>query len=153
MHRPLAGTTLLVTDEMSGAAAGIASKDEVHVALGGDLQAPSRARAAVRRALLAWQLPALVEPVSLVASELVTNALLHGSPPVALTLRRGSSELRMGVHDNNPQPPPWDAASAYSGDATSGRGLGIVASVADAVGVEAVPDDGKIVYASFATAR
>lgn len=139
-----------MTHANSGAPIGSASASEVHLALGDDLQAPRRAREAVRRALLAWQLPNLVDPVVLSASELVTNALIHGVPPVALTLRRGRGELRMGVHDNNPHPPPLSSVE-QSRDATSGRGLAIVANLADAVGCEQVPADGKIVYARFAT--
>jgi len=144
------GQTAEVTDANSGAPTGAASAGEIHLPLGDDLLAPRRAREAVRQALLAWQLPGLVDPVVLSASELVTNALLHGTPPVALTLVRGSGELRMGVHDNNPKPPPLGSAE-QSRDATSGRGLSIVADLADAVGCEQVPDDGKIVYARFAT--
>jgi anti-sigma regulatory factor (Ser/Thr protein kinase) len=98
-----------------------------------------------------WQLPAIVEAVVLAVSELVTNAVVHGRPPVALTVRRGSDEVRIGVHDNNPQAPPLSAITAHSRHATSGRGLGIVTVLADSVGCEQVPDDGKIVYASFRT--
>lgn len=104
----------------------------------------------MRSALLAWRLPALVETVVLAVSELVTNALIHGRPPVALTLRRSAGEVRIGVHDNSPAE-PIVAGAEQSGDATSGRGLGIVAELADTVGCEQVPDDGKIVYASFRT--
>ena len=119
--------------------------------LGDDLLAPGRARVAVRRALLDWQLTALADSVALAVSELVTNAVVHGRPPVSLSLRRGAGELRVGVHDNNPQAPPIDAVVASSREATSGRGLGIVSVLADALGCEQVPDDGKIVYASFRT--
>jgi anti-sigma regulatory factor (Ser/Thr protein kinase) len=140
-----------VTDETSGAPGGRSSSHEVHVALGDDLQAPRRARDAVRRALLDWKLAALVESVVLAVSELVTNALIHGRPPVALTVHRGATEVRIGVHDNNPQEPPIAAVAEHSAEATSGRGLGIVVELADAVGCEQVPQDGKIVYASFRT--
>jgi anti-sigma regulatory factor (Ser/Thr protein kinase) len=145
------GQTSGVTEEISGAPAGSSSSNEVHIALGGDLQAPRRARAAVRRALIDWRLPALVETVALAVSELVTNALVHGLPPVALTVRRGAAEVRIGVHDNSPVEPPILAVAEHSAEAVSGRGLGIVVQLADAVGCEQVPDDGKIVYASFRT--
>jgi anti-sigma regulatory factor (Ser/Thr protein kinase) len=152
MRRRTLGRTTVVTDDSTGATAGASSADEVHVALGTDLQAPRRARDVVRRALDEWQLPALIETVVLAVSELVTNALIHGRPPVALTLRRGREELRVGVHDNNPEQPRLERPGA-SVQATSGRGLDIVSKLADTVGCEQVPDDGKIVYASFSTGK
>lgn len=133
-----------------GAAAGASSSDEVRVALGTDLQAPRRARDVVRTALAEWQLSAILETVLLAVSELVTNAVIHGAPPVDLTLRRSQGQLRVGVHDNNPELPER-LGPVVSNGATSGRGLDIVASLADDLGCEGVPNDGKIVYASFAT--
>jgi anti-sigma regulatory factor (Ser/Thr protein kinase) len=143
------GQNRVVTEDSSGATAGVAFGDEIHVALGTDLQAPRRARDVVREALAEWQLSAILESVLLAVSELVTNALIHGSPPVDMTLRRSRGELRVGVHDNNPELP--QRLSPVAHEATSGRGLDIVASLADDLGCEGVPNDGKIVYASFAT--
>ena len=43
----------------------------------------------------------LIDDVVLVTSELVTNAVLHGSPPVGLLARAGSRWLRVEVHDHS----------------------------------------------------
>jgi anti-sigma regulatory factor (Ser/Thr protein kinase) len=63
-------------------------------------------------------------------------------------MRRQGADVRVDVHDDNPAAPAMPTAAAPDG-ATSGRGLSIVASLADELGVEQVPDDGKIMYAKF----
>ena len=124
--------------------------DEVRIDLPADLTAPRAARAAVRTTLGRWRLHPLVESVTLAVSELVGNAVVHGRPPVGLVLSRGRRSLRAGVHDRSPGI-PGPGGSAALDDAESGRGLAIVSALADDSGVESVPQDGKIVYATFAT--
>ena len=153
LRGPGEGQTTGVTEEISGAPAGGPPSNEVRLALGDDLQAPGRARAAVRRALVDWKLPALVEDAVLAVSELVTNALVHGRPPVELTLHCSGGQVRIGVHDNNPAQPPMTGSGHSPTGATSGRGVAIITALADDVGCEQVPEDGKIVYASFLTSR
>lgn len=126
------------------------SADLVSVELRSDAQAPGQARRATREALRRWQLPALVDRVVLVVSELVTNGVRYGRPPLRLVLRRGDQAVRVDVHDAVPQEPRLDRGSS-GGEDESGRGLLIVSAVADTVGVEQVPGDGKHVYASFRT--
>jgi anti-sigma regulatory factor (Ser/Thr protein kinase) len=121
---------------------------DVDVPLGNDLEAPGEARRRTQVILVGWRLPELVEKVVLAVSELVTNAVTHGLPPVGLRLRRNGNRVRVDVHDDNPTKPELPVAPA-DGDATSGRGLGIVAGLADEMGCEPVPDDGKSVYAEF----
>ena len=84
----------------------------------------------------------------LVASELATNAIRHGRPPVTLELRRQTQAVRLDVHDGDPTEPVLTAATA---DVESGRGLAIVRALADSVAVEQVTGDGKILRASFTT--
>ena len=64
----------------------------------------------------------------LVTSELVTNAVMHGRPPVTLHLQFRSDHVRVAVVDQG----PGFTNGPGSNDplASSGRGLGIVASVA-----------------------
>jgi anti-sigma regulatory factor (Ser/Thr protein kinase) len=113
--------------------------------------APADARRATREVLRRWELPALVDRVVLVVSELVTNSLRYGRPPLRLDLHRLRSGVRIDVHDTVPQEPSLQGRAAVEDDRESGRGLLIVSAVADEVGVEQVPGDGKHVYASFDT--
>ncbi len=113
--------------------------------------APADARRATREVLGRWELPALVDRVVLVVSELVTNSVRYGRPPLRLDLCRLRSCVRIDVHDTVEEEPVLHGRAAVADDRESGRGLLIVSAVADEVGVEQVPGDGKHVYASFDT--
>lgn len=113
--------------------------------------APADARRATREALRLWGLPALVDRVVLVVSELVTNSVRYGRPPLRLDLRRLRDGIRVDVHDTVTEEPVLAGPQDVDPDRESGRGLLIVSAVADRVGVEQVPGDGKHVYASFDT--
>ncbi len=52
------------------------------------------ARRAARRLLDRWQLSVLVDAVGLVVSELMTNAVRQGAPPVRMVLSRVTDQLR-----------------------------------------------------------
>lgn len=122
--------------------------DAVHVDLPDDRRAPTAARVAVRETLASWRLGAIVDDVLVTVSELVTNAVVHGRPPVWLLLRRRPGRLSVSVHDEQQRLPHiTDLASTA---AESGRGLAIVDALADRVRVEQVPEDGTIVHAEFA---
>ncbi len=121
--------------------------DAVQVDLPSGLAAAGAAREQTRAALGRWRLPDLLDPVVLTVSELVANAVKHGRPPVAMLLRRTARSVRVEVHDEAPAahlPPASQPATAESG-----RGLVIVDAVSDDTGVEQVPGDGKVAWASF----
>ena len=106
-----------------------------------------RARQFIRDFCLAAALDDDVcEKAALLVSELVTNAVIHGRTRATLTAQRPDGCLRVAVHDLNaqlPGMPPTDA------DAESGRGIRIVAAVADRWGAE--PDGhGKTVWFELA---
>ncbi len=126
--------------------------DLLVIDLDSEAASPARARQAVREALGQWQLLGLVDIVQLVVSELVTNAVRHGHPPVHLELEHTPAELRLQVHDGAAWAPgvPHGASAT---DAESGRGLQIVAALVGDVEVEIVPDDGKVVHARISTGR
>jgi anti-sigma regulatory factor (Ser/Thr protein kinase) len=123
----------------------------VRVDLRAGPHAPAEARRATREVLGRWELPALVDRVVLVVSELVTNSVRYGRPPLRLDLRRLRGRVRVDVHDAVAQEPPLGAPGVIDLDRESGRGLLIVSAVADEVGVEQLPGDGKHVFASFDT--
>ena len=122
----------------------------VRIDLGPGPHAPADARRATRDALRRWELPALVDRVVLAVSELVTNSVRYGRPPLRLDLRRLRGCVRVDVHDTVPDGPALQGRPEVDTDHESGRGLLIVNAVADEVGVEQVPG-GKHVYASFDT--
>ena len=87
-----------------------------------------------------------VDAASLAVSELVTNALLHARTPIEVLARVSVSGFRVEVRDFSPRLP---SRKAYSDDATTGRGLQLVAAVTDAHGVETLGPDGKVVWFAF----
>ncbi|HEU5038371.1 MAG TPA: PAS domain S-box protein [Nocardioides sp.] len=90
----------------------------------------------------------LVEVAELVASELITNALLHAATPVDIHAEAGPDGLRLEVGDGSRQMP---AERDYSSWAGTGRGLSLVHQLADDWGV--VPTaSGKVVWAEVVTA-
>ncbi|HEU4566981.1 MAG TPA: ATP-binding protein, partial [Marmoricola sp.] len=87
------------------------------------------ARTWVRNSLTELGRHELVESAELGVSELVTNALLHGEPPVVVRLRGTREHPRIEVADRSPQPPkvrrPMLEDEEYV--PTFGRGLSLVA--------------------------
>lgn len=119
----------------------------VVVDLPDDTTAPAVARERTRSVLRTWRLPALLDPLLLVVSELVGNAVRHGRPPVGLLLRRSGEGVRVEVHDEDAQA-PTSGAGLPDDAAESGRGTFLVEAVSDETGVEQVPGDGKVVWAT-----
>jgi hypothetical protein len=94
--------------------------------------------------------PELVECAQLGVSELVTNALLHGEPPITVRVRGTAEHPRVEVRDSSVEAPilPGDPLDRPQTDdllLTFGRGLSIVARCSDAWGAE-IEDDGKVVW-------
>jgi anti-sigma regulatory factor (Ser/Thr protein kinase) len=121
----------------------------VGMSLPNDATAPGSARHAVRETLTRWRLPALVDSCVLTVSELVTNALRHGLPPLGLVVRRRKGAVRIDVMDARPEPLEDMGRLQPDELAESGRGLEIIRAVADDLGSEHIPGDGKNVYASW----
>jgi anti-sigma regulatory factor (Ser/Thr protein kinase) len=82
----------------------------------------------------------------LLLSELVTNAIRHAQPPLALRAATIGPGLRVEVHDGAPDPPVLSAQRPLDDEQTeSGRGLFLVASLADRWGWDGNPT-GKAVW-------
>jgi hypothetical protein len=95
----------------------------------------------------------LAECAELGVSELVTNALLHATPPLTVRVRGTADHPRVEVHDGSPEPPMMPSAGEVEDEdllLTFGRGLGIVARCATAWGVD-LEEDGKTVWFAPAT--
>ncbi|HVE98488.1 MAG TPA: ATP-binding protein [Mycobacteriales bacterium] len=112
--------------------------------------AAHQARAAVRKSFTRWGLGVLVDDVVLAVSELVTNAVRHGLPPVRLTICQSAGRVRIDVSDMRPATNglEWPVL-ACEDSAESGRGRGIVEAVSDHSGMELADGDGKSSYASW----
>ena len=90
----------------------------------------------------------LVESAEMGVSELVTNALLHGEPPIQVTVRGTAEHPRVEVRDGSPESPVLPSSEPDDLDdllLTFGRGLGIVARASAAWGAD-LEDDGKVVW-------
>jgi anti-sigma regulatory factor (Ser/Thr protein kinase) len=89
----------------------------------------------------------LAETAELGVSELVTNALLHGTPPISVRLRGTRDHPRVEVFDGSHEPPAPNLKMTDDDEllSTIGRGLGIVAMCSDAWGAEIHPN-GKVVW-------
>ncbi len=59
------------------------------------LEAATQARRHVRQKLVAWELDDLVDPVVLLTSEVVTNALLHAGTVITVAVRREGTGVRV----------------------------------------------------------
>src|SRR5690348_8398160 len=88
--------------------------------------AATRARRFARDTLRGWQLTTVELEVELVTTELVTNAVLHGTPPILLELRYEQRVVRVEVADSSPARPLLPTVEA---DSMTGRGLALVGSI------------------------
>ena len=93
------------------------------------------ARRFVRDAVLGWGLDALLDEAVLVVSELVTNAVVHAGTSTEVVCSIEDGSLRVDVVDSYPS--RWVPVPAGPDtDQESGRGLLLLARLAEAWGVE-----------------
>jgi anti-sigma regulatory factor (Ser/Thr protein kinase) len=102
-----------------------------------DLAAVAEVRRLVREVLRRWGVPGFVDTAELLASELVTNALVHTDDDALFVVRLSGGgpadhRLRVEVHDRAARRPQPRDPEQHS---TSGRGLMLVRSLSDAWGV------------------
>ncbi|ARP72075.1 serine/threonine protein phosphatase [Streptomyces pluripotens] len=120
---------------------GIAPSDVACWTLEPENSAPGQARRLARRALARWGLEELTDPVELLVSEVVTNAVRYTSRPVTLRLLR-TDVLRCEVGDDVPQLPRLRQARATD---EGGRGLYLVNRLARRWGATRL-STGKVVW-------
>ncbi|MFE2426577.1 ATP-binding protein [Streptomyces sp. NPDC059373] len=88
-----------------------------------------RVRQEMEKALVTWEVVHVIDDVLLVVSELVTNAVRHAPrPEIGFTATRCEGLLLIEVQDGSANPPILRHGSA--GSTESGRGLGLVHSLA-----------------------
>ncbi len=84
-----------------------------------------------RKTLPGWGLTEHADLVELIVSELVTNAILHGSGPVEICLTCASGDLQIDVRDHGTSMPALHHPTA---DDMTGRGLALVDALTTACG-------------------
>ncbi|MFF3517330.1 SpoIIE family protein phosphatase [Streptomyces sp. NPDC002573] len=94
-----------------------------------DLQGVKAARSFVDDRLSAWGLAEMSDALQLIASEIVTNALIHAGSDVDVRLRGFADHVRLEVRDSDSNPPvpsPLALGEEENAEAEHGRGLLIV---------------------------
>lgn len=102
------------------------------------------ARRFVTDRLVADELDDLVDVVTIIVSELVTNAVRHAGSPFRITVERQDGGLLLEVHDESSSPARIPDPTFL---ADGGRGLALVGSLSETWGVTAHPGGGKSVWA------
>ncbi|HMJ77640.1 MAG TPA: ATP-binding protein [Iamia sp.] len=122
----------------------------VAVALAASTEAASQARHVVRDLLQQGHRLDMVDTACLLTSELVANAIIHADGAVELVVDLDRARLAVEVIDASSEPPVVIEAEPVEVErlATSGRGLAMVARLADAWGVTRVVP-GKSVWFSI----
>lgn len=120
------------------------------VELGGAPADVGEVRALVASCTDRWRLGHLTRDASLIASELLANAVLHGRPPIEVRVARLAEGLRIDVRDSGEGDivPPHEVEPLAQG----GLGLRVVSHLASRWGVDPLPD-GKTVWAELTAVR
>ncbi|MFD5544323.1 SpoIIE family protein phosphatase, partial [Streptomyces sp. NPDC127079] len=108
------------------------------------------ARRFTARTLRRWKVEEATDPVLLVVSELVTNALVHTQGPVRLDLTLRGGRVRVCVSDSSPRAPARPVIVDW--ESTGGRGLLLVEAVSESFGTVPMAG-GKQVCSEIAVPR
>lgn len=123
--------------------------------LGPEVGSVVAARRLVSDAASAWRRSDRVtHDAALTISELVSNAVLHAGTDIAVSVRPSGSGIRVEVHDGSegmPAVPPDRPEDVLAGWSMTGRGLTLVAALADRWGVDPRPGGGKVMWAEVGT--
>jgi anti-sigma regulatory factor (Ser/Thr protein kinase) len=105
-------------------------------------EAPALAREFLRNATCVEHHSEVVDDAVLLVSELVTNSVLHGGPPVVVAVDCDEDTLEVRVRDGSSALPTRRDAGQVD---ESGRGLALVAEMSSDWGVDP-EDNGKHVW-------
>jgi anti-sigma regulatory factor (Ser/Thr protein kinase) len=106
------------------------------ITLPDDEHSARRARTFLTEAYCGRHHARVLDEAQLLVSELVTNAVRHGGPPVRVRVSCGGDDgagLQVAVSDGNPHPPVRRDAAP---EAEGGRGVALVDILSDRWGVE-----------------
>jgi anti-sigma regulatory factor (Ser/Thr protein kinase) len=106
-------------------------------------QSVRQAREHVRNTLEEAGRDQWVDDAALAVSELVSNVVLHAGTDCELSVSVSWDSARVSVRDFSKALP---VERHYSADATTGRGLTIVAQLSADFGVDPLGHDGKVVW-------
>ena len=115
---------------------------QAETTLPADPRSSSEARRFVEATLTQWDCTAVLDTVTLLVSELVTNAVIHAQSAAEVSVRLRDDHVRVDVFDRDHAGVRRRHADV---DATSGRGTELVEALASAWGVEPRPG-GKSVW-------
>lgn len=106
------------------------------------LTAPSQARRFLREQGCSEHATSLLESAVLLVSEMVTNAVRHGGPPLVVEVDCDELTLQVRVRDGSTAPP---RPRAVRPEDEGGRGMVLLELLSDDWGVDH-HDDGKVVW-------
>lgn len=132
------------TDDDAGAAGEPRQEQRFDLVLDRSPRAARAARSFVREVLSVAAVPDL-DVALLVSTELISNALEHGRGEMSMTLTVGGEQVRIAVHDEEPNGPVLRHVAPASGN---GRGLLIVERLSGRWGVDRRAG-GKTVWADL----
>jgi anti-sigma regulatory factor (Ser/Thr protein kinase) len=116
--------------------------DIIETQLPSSNESPLMARAFLRATLQTWKLDGFGEITELLASELVSNVVVHVGTPMTLRVTRQPSAIRVDVEDPSDVLPELRHPGI---DEEHGRGVLFVSELAADWGAERT-EDGKIVW-------
>ena len=115
---------------------------QLQLRLRSSTDAPRQARQAIGDLLERLRRTDLTPDAVLLASELVTNAVVHAGGPIELTAAYFDDTLHVEVHDTRPEPPSLRPLTPTD---ETGRGLHLVRLIAKQWATTPQPD-GKTVW-------
>lgn len=110
--------------------------------------APAQSRQFAQETCRLWGIDRVAGLAELVASELVTNAVIHARTRLDLTLRLADDKLNVAVRDGDPRPMFRGTDNGGRPTDEHGRGLLLLDAMADLWGSSPTAD-GKVVWATI----
>jgi hypothetical protein len=122
---------------------GPAEPREYSLSIPHDPRAVTVCRRTLRLILTLHGLIRLADTAELLATELISDAVLHTKGPAVLRVRWSGGVLRIGAWDADFEPPGPPGTLSCLTDAESGRGLALVRVCADLWGRQPLARDGN----------
>ncbi|MGW4443849.1 ATP-binding protein [Streptomyces sp. NPDC004682] len=149
LERPTHAASAVADSDPSAVKGSGSARGPIELRLNRSARSTRRARVFVLESLPAGRLEERADDISVCVSELVTNAVRHGSPAGHLVLVRvivHETLLRVEVHDASGTKPRMETPAD---DDVCGRGLVMVDALADDWGTTSRDGIGKIVWIEF----